>query len=57
MAEKNTKKNQNFDTLNPQPLQSFSIPSYTEKQEGSLTARHQLQTCLEDIQQTNSLQL
>jgi hypothetical protein len=29
--KKNTKKNQNSDTLNPQPVQSFSTPCYTEK--------------------------
>jgi hypothetical protein len=34
LAEKNTKKNQNFDTLNPQPVQSFSSTHYTEKTRG-----------------------
>jgi hypothetical protein len=29
--KKNTKKKQNFNTLNPQPTQSFSMPYYTEK--------------------------
>jgi hypothetical protein len=32
--KKNTKKNQNFDTLNPQPVQDFSTPHYTEKTGG-----------------------
>jgi hypothetical protein len=32
--KKNTKKNQNSDTLHPQTLQSFCMPHYTEKTEG-----------------------
>jgi hypothetical protein len=32
--KKSTKKNQNFDTLNPQLVQSFSMPRYTEKTGG-----------------------
>jgi hypothetical protein len=38
--KKNTKKNQNFDTLNHQPIQSFSMPRYTEKTGGLL--HHQM---------------
>jgi hypothetical protein len=55
--KKSTKKNQNFDTLNHQPVQSFSMPHYTEKQEGSCGARRWLQIYLEDIWQTNSREL
>jgi hypothetical protein len=33
---KSTKKNQNVDTLNLQPIQSFSTPHYTEKTGGFL---------------------
>jgi hypothetical protein len=29
--KKNTKNKQNSDTSNPQPVQSFSMPCYTEK--------------------------
>jgi hypothetical protein len=34
LAEKNTKKKQNSNTLNPQPIQNFSMPHYTEKTGG-----------------------
>jgi hypothetical protein len=34
LAEKTTKKKQNFDTLNPQPVQSFSTSSDTKKTGG-----------------------
>jgi hypothetical protein len=34
--KKNTQKNQNFDNLNSQPVQSFSVPHYTEKTGGLL---------------------
>jgi hypothetical protein len=34
LTEKSTKKNQNFDTLNLQSIQSFSTPHYTEKTGG-----------------------
>jgi hypothetical protein len=34
LAEKNTKRNQGFNTLNPQPVQNFSAPCYTEKTGG-----------------------
>jgi hypothetical protein len=34
--KKATKKNQNSDTLNPQPVQSFSTPHYAEKTGGLL---------------------
>jgi hypothetical protein len=30
-TKQNTKKNQNSNTLNPQPKQSLSMPHYTEK--------------------------
>jgi hypothetical protein len=36
LAEKTTKKTQNSNTLNPQPVQSFSMPHYTEKTGGLL---------------------
>jgi hypothetical protein len=36
--KKNTKKKQNSDTPNPQPIQSFSTPCDTEKTGGSRTA-------------------
>jgi hypothetical protein len=36
LAEKTTKRNQGFHTLNPQPMQSFSVPYYTEKTGGLL---------------------
>jgi hypothetical protein len=32
--KKTTKKNQNFDTLNTQPIQNFFTPHYTEKMGG-----------------------
>jgi hypothetical protein len=41
--KKKKKKKQNFETLNPQPVKSFSLPCYTEK-----TGGHWLQTCLGD---------
>jgi hypothetical protein len=34
--KKNTKKNQNFNALNHQPVQSFVMPRYTEKTGGFL---------------------
>jgi hypothetical protein len=34
--KKTTKNNQNSDTLNPQPIQSFSTPHYIEKRGGLL---------------------
>jgi hypothetical protein len=34
--KKSTKRNQGFDTLNPQPVQSFSMPCYMEKTGGLL---------------------
>jgi hypothetical protein len=36
VAEKSTKKNKNFDTMNSQPIQSFSMPCYPEKTGGLL---------------------
>jgi hypothetical protein len=33
--KKNTNKNQNSNILNPQPVQSFSTPRYTEKTGGA----------------------
>jgi hypothetical protein len=51
LAEKNNKKKQNSVITNPQPIQSFSTPWYTEKMEGSDTARHWHQTCLGDAEQ------
>jgi hypothetical protein len=35
--KKNTKKKQDSDMLNPQPIQSFSTPRYTEKTGGLLS--------------------
>jgi hypothetical protein len=32
--KKNTKKNKNYDTLKPQPIQSFSMQHYTVKTGG-----------------------
>jgi hypothetical protein len=32
--KKSNKRNQGFDTLNPQPVQSFSAPHYTKKTGG-----------------------
>jgi hypothetical protein len=36
LVEKSTKKSQNFGTLNPQPIQNFSMPPYTEKTGGMM---------------------
>jgi hypothetical protein len=46
--QKNKKKNQNSETLSPQPIKSFSMLHYTKKARG---LQHQcwLQTCLGDI--------
>jgi hypothetical protein len=34
-TQKNKKKKQNSETLNPQPIKSFSTPNYTQKTGGS----------------------
>jgi hypothetical protein len=39
--------------LNPQPIQSLSMPHYTEKRGGSDITRCQLQICLGYIWQSN----
>jgi hypothetical protein len=37
LTKKKKKKKQNSETLNPQPIKSFSTPHYLRKQEGSST--------------------
>jgi hypothetical protein len=36
LQKKNKRKKQNFETLNAQPIQTFSTPHYTEKTERPL---------------------
>jgi hypothetical protein len=42
------KKKQNFKTLNPQPIKSFSTPRYTEKTGGFQHHQMPAPTCLGD---------
>jgi hypothetical protein len=54
MAEKNTKKNQNSDTLNPQPEIAYPLHNTLGKQEDSHATRCQLETSLKDADQDMS---
>jgi hypothetical protein len=58
--EKNTKKKQNSETPNPQSVQSFSMPCYTEKPGGlpchQMLAPNQLGRCRPTGEQISGMQ-
>jgi hypothetical protein len=60
LAEKTTKKNQKDDTLKLQPIQSFSMPHYTEKTGGlpcrQMLASNLLGSCRKTSEQISGMQ-